>query len=366
VPTGISDGTGKGNLAKVDVINRLTVHSVSDDRYAALNTGKAWSFDFDAVDPAGADDYFVYIKNTSATETFLFTDLRVSSTVAGAVEVHKVTGTPTYVGETAMPQTSRNLASDNSAPMTANYDANITGLTSAGRIFHIKLEADKREKLSTSAGIVVPPSTASEYFQGGDLIMFIEDGTGKGYRSKVDKFNRVHTDTVQVTRNQDAVIKGLAFNINTGQITLTDAADTPVLYVKNNEDFDLFISHIAIGIGESDGTAALEYPVTVVRNPTLGTIITSTPTNVDINRNRNFGSNRTLTVDAYKGATGDTMTNGDDLALLFANQNARLFASIDLALPKGTSIGVKIDPGASNTSVAVYAALICYLDDETA
>ena len=194
--------------------------------------------------------------------------------------------------------------------------------------------------------------------------MNIEDGKGSGRRAEVGIGHRLHTHAVTTTGTVNAAIKSLAYNLNTGTITLTNAVDTPVIYFKNNEDIPFVVTSMAVGIGESDGTAAEEVPITVVRNPTVGTIITSTPTNVAINQNRNFGSNRTLTADVYKGATGDTMTDGNDVLYLFASQNARLFAGIDMILPKGTSIGVKIDPPTSNTGMAVYVALIGYLDDD--
>ena len=103
--------------------------------------------------------------------------------------------------------------------------------------------------------------------------------------------------------------------------------------------------------------------ITVVRNPTAGTIVDNA-TAVAINQNRNFGSNATLSADVYKGATGNTMTGGNDYLLLYQGLSSRLFATISTDLPRGSSIGIKIDPQtSSNTSLAVYAALICYLRD---
>ena len=167
---------------------------------------------------------------------------------------------------------------------------------------------------------------------------------------------------VTVTEEQQANVDGNAYNINTGVITLTNAADTPVLYVKNNETNDMIVSAIAVGFGASDGTAGDPNTITIIRNPKTGTIITDTPTDVDMNQNRNYGSPNTLTnVLAYKGATGDTMTDGEDIIKIFQTESGRAFAALNEVLPKGTSIGVKIEPPDSNTSEKCYAALVVHL-----
>ena len=192
----------------------------------------------------------------------------------------------------------------------------------------------------------------------------IRDGSGSGVSAKVDNDLRLHTRSVTETEEVHVNEEGDAYNVNTGIITLTNDDETPVLYLKNNETKDLIISAIAVGFGSTNGTANNPATVTVVRNPTVGTIITSTPTDVDINSNRNYGSPNVLVADAYKGATGDTMTDGADHLVLFQNLNGRLFASINEVLPRSTSIGIKIDPQTtSNTSLRVYAALICYIRD---
>jgi hypothetical protein len=185
----------------------------------------------------------------------------------------------------------------------------------------------------------------------------LKDGTGTGEMAKVNGDNRLYTQAVTTTENDDANKKGVAYNINTGVITLTDSADTAVLYLKNEEEKTLHITAIAIGLGPSTGGSGGIPKITVVRNPTSA----SFSTDVDIKSNRNYGSQNTLTdVTAYKGATGATLTGGEDHLVFFQTSNGRLFAAIDEILPKGSTIGVKIDPQPSNTSQDVYVALICH------
>ena len=193
------------------------------------------------------------------------------------------------------------------------------------------------------------------------------DGTGTRSAQKVDAKNRAHTFSITVSAANQANIDGDAYNLNTGTITLTDAVDTPVLYLKNTHDSKIInVSAIAIGIGPSTNAVLTNTPlaiVTVVRNPTAGTII-SGATNAAINSNRNYGSANTLTADVYKGATGNTMTNGDDHLYLFQTGPGRLFATIDEVLPPGSSMGIKIDPAPSNTDMMIYAAIIMHVEDQ--
>ena len=190
----------------------------------------------------------------------------------------------------------------------------------------------------------------------------IRDGTGGGNLAKVDDDNRVHTLSITEGVDRDANFRGEAYNLNTGTITLTNATETPVAYLKNNEAKDLVIDAIAVGVDDSTGGDATFTYIKVIRNPTAGTIVSS-PTTADINSNRNYGSSKSLTVDWYKGATGDTMTDGEDHIIFGHNAGNRLFASIEEILPRGSTLGVKITPPPNNTSMTIYVALICHLQE---
>jgi hypothetical protein len=189
----------------------------------------------------------------------------------------------------------------------------------------------------------------------------IKDGSS-GYVAEVDSSNRLQTYAVTINENNQANSKGRAYNINTDDITLTDAVETPILYIKNNEDKDLHITALDLWAGTSTGgTATLGTKWVVERNPTAGTIV-SNATAVDIESNRNFGSNNTLLVDSYKGATGNTMTGGTDHLVFRGTLLSRIYVEIDEIIPKGSSIGIHVKPPTSNTSLIVYAAAICHLE----
>lgn len=196
--------------------------------------------------------------------------------------------------------------------------------------------------------------------------MIIENGVGDGTKAGVNKNNQLQTFSVTEDEAQSAAQKGNAYNINTGTIAFSanSTTRTSVLYFKNDEDTDFVITAIALGLGTRTATVSDAANVFVVRNPTAGDIIDSTPANVDINSNNNFGSNKTLksTSLAYKGADGDgATTGGSDHALLYMT-DGRLFATLNIDMPKGSSIAIEFD---GNTSGAfnVYAALVGYVKD---
>ena len=193
--------------------------------------------------------------------------------------------------------------------------------------------------------------------------MIINDGTGTGNQAQVDSTNRLRTRTVNATESEEAAKLSNAFNINTGIINLTSANESSLLYFKNNENDIFHVESLAIGLDRATGvTSGDQVKITIVRNPTAGTLV-SNATAVDINQNRDFGSPATLTADVYKGAEGSTLTDGNDVIIIYASPSSRLFTGITLMLPKGTSIGVQIDPPAGNTSMDCYVALIGHLED---
>lgn len=187
----------------------------------------------------------------------------------------------------------------------------------------------------------------------------IKDGTGTGYLAKVNSSNQLNTRSISENEEVYANINGNAYNLNTGIVTLTSAAETTLFYFKNNEDDSFIITGVVIGIWASDGDG-LDMESTFVRNPTTGDIITNANA-VAINSNRNYGNTNTLNANAYVGATGETKVNGDDHILVRVSEESRSFISINEVIPEGSSFAVNITPPTSNTAMNCYVAVIGYL-----
>ncbi len=190
----------------------------------------------------------------------------------------------------------------------------------------------------------------------------ILDGTGTGSKAKVSS-NRLYTDTVERSEIIAASANGDGFNINTGTINLTSANKSAVMYVRNNESKDMVVESFIYLIGNSTGGSGDMF-VSVVRNPTAGTIIDNAVV-VDYTANRNFGSAKTLQADEYKGVDGDTVTDGSVVISSIVNQSpSRVFISASgITLPTGSSLAIEITPATGNTSLNVQVAIPCYLKD---
>lgn len=186
-------------------------------------------------------------------------------------------------------------------------------------------------------------------------------GSGVKIGMHVDKNEQAHVFALNRTVNQDAVRKGNAYNLNTGTIGLTSTTASGVFYFKNNEspvngESSFIIDALAIGI-DNQGTQAGACIITVVRNPTGGTLI-SNAVDVDMNQNRNFGSSNTLDSLVYKGVEGDTITGGSDIAIFYQNAGTRGYYTIDMEVPKGSSVAVKIDTQTTSGTTNLYVACI--------
>ena len=178
----------------------------------------------------------------------------------------------------------------------------------------------------------------------------------------VDQNKQAHTFSITETEKNNATTKGNDYNINTGEIALTGTGTSSVLYFKNDEDSDFIITAVAMGVGTRSATVTDLAKVVILKNPTAGDLITDA-TDVDIKSNSNFGSSRTLksTSLAYKGKDGGTITGGTEHAILYTG-DGRLYASLDIDIPRGSSIAVTIDLNTSG-GANVYGALIGYVKD---
>lgn len=191
----------------------------------------------------------------------------------------------------------------------------------------------------------------------------IIDGTGSGFRVKVDKNNDLHTFSITESEAAAAANKGRGYNLNTGTIALTGTGESAVMYFENDENTDFVITAIAIGLGTRSATITDAAVITLYKSNTGGTII-SDANIVEINSNTNFGSSNVLSSSSLvysASATGKTLTGGTKHAIFYMT-GTRLFAGLDIEMPKGSNLGITIDLNTSG-GANVYAALIGYVKD---
>jgi hypothetical protein len=186
-------------------------------------------------------------------------------------------------------------------------------------------------------------------------------GSGVKIGAHVDQNEQLHVHAITRTNTQDSTIKGNSYNINTGEIGLTSATESAVLYFENleapvNGESAFVVDAIAIGI-DSLGTTAGMAKITMIRNPTTGTIVTNA-VSADMIENRNFGSSNSLISNIYKGVEGDNFTNGEDISIFYQTVGSRASYTLDFELQKGSSIGVTIDTQTSAGTTNIYVAII--------
>jgi hypothetical protein len=192
----------------------------------------------------------------------------------------------------------------------------------------------------------------------------IIDGSGGGHRAQVDSDKRLHVNSVSRTQLEQAVLLGVAYNVSSGSMTLTNTSESAIAYLKYNGDEPLVIKEILVILGDSDGTG--NGLIKLIKNPTAGTIV-SNALAVSAVINRDFGSPNVLDADIYKGAEGYTLTGGVNFAITSRNQTAQVvsFDAAPIELRKGNSIGVTYTPPTGNTSQSIVVAGTVFIETAT-
>lgn len=198
----------------------------------------------------------------------------------------------------------------------------------------------------------------------------IKDGS-TGNIAKVDTNRRLHTAAVTEPQNDHACDTGIEqkYNINTGDITLTNATETSVLYIKNTGEDDLVITALIYNLGATtSGTG--DVVINIIRNPTAGGIVTNTnnaAVGPGVSANQNFGSTNTMSGLFYKGATGEAVFSDGAISVSTrsASNTGRIVVSLGaVVLPKGIALGVNYTPPTSNSSQIVQFAAACYVQSK--
>lgn len=180
----------------------------------------------------------------------------------------------------------------------------------------------------------------------------IEDGSGSGYKLKINEKNKAEVSGVNRSDFEDAVINQKGFNANTELFVITGTSESACFYLKNNEETDIYITGL---FAYSDFEVLLKTYV----NPTGGTIV-STADSITV-LNRKVGGSETFLFDAYKGFDGATITGQNPTPLLYQIHNGRVFGNVNLCIPRGGSAAITLQPSAGNTgNVNVYCGFVGY------
>lgn len=193
-------------------------------------------------------------------------------------------------------------------------------------------------------------------------MVVIEGGSGLAYFARITPSNRLKTTALNVSETIDATDKGDSYNVNTGDISGITSQNSAIIYLKNNDNRDMFIEAVALGVGPTaadpaDGGANVRF--TLLKNASTGTLISDANTSGLMIENRNFGSSKTLTATVYK-ASGDakTLTDGTSVNEYFLSPGNRVYSDVFYTVPKNQTISVIVSPQGVN--MTCYAAFVIY------
>lgn len=183
-----------------------------------------------------------------------------------------------------------------------------------------------------------------------------------GQTAQVDSSNRLATFATSRPELTNALLRGDAFIITTGKITLTSGNQSAVLYVQNTDTVDWIINRWFINTADSDAPG--DYEFDLVKNSGNGTIIDS-GTDIPAS-NLNFGSARTLNAIIKQGAEGLTVTDGETVVDSIVPTDAVRTALIgdSFIAPPGSNFTTRIIPPVGNTSQKVQVGYLLHRRQE--
>lgn len=186
--------------------------------------------------------------------------------------------------------------------------------------------------------------------------MKIEDSTGSGRGAKVDSNQRLLVEAVTESEQLESAVRGEAFQVGSGKVTLTSANESAVLYFKNNEKKDLIITAINITSSKQTGSSAGVFTAVIYKSGTGLSAGTSASAS-----NNNFGSNKTLDVDITQGQEAATVTDGVASGAFFIQEAEFFNTDVAWILPKGSTVAVGVQPGASNSSMTITITIEAHI-----
>ena len=191
--------------------------------------------------------------------------------------------------------------------------------------------------------------------------MIVNDGAGTGSKARVDVAHRLHSGSIVRPERDAAIVKGSAFLAVSSVPTLTNAVNTPVLYIKNGSDDDLMIYNLFLSLGTSTaGVGNAQFKV--YKNIEDTSTIVSTAT-LALVSNMNVGSALSFVGDSYKGVTGQTIVGGVSMHTALPMPETILDIDIAFMIPKGANMAFSVVPPTSNTSMDIMLAVTCYYVD---
>lgn len=181
----------------------------------------------------------------------------------------------------------------------------------------------------------------------------IQDGTGKGFQTKVDETNRLEVRSISEDTTLEGTIEGNSFAIGTPFLTQLSSTANGLLYFKTEENVSLFAKSFSSQARYASGATFDNYLINVYKDvdesALTGTWVPFTPLNT------NFGSSNelagTFKYGSPAGAGGfSALTPAFQLAFPVNVYNQ---ITTNLIFPKGVGILLSVTPPTGNISMPV-------------
>lgn len=181
----------------------------------------------------------------------------------------------------------------------------------------------------------------------------IQDGTGKGFQTKVDQTNRLEVRAVTQDSQLEGTIDGDTYVLGTPFLIQTADTANGLLYFKSEEELSLFTKTFSSQARYTSGGTFDNFLINVYKNVSEASL---TGTWVDVTPlNTNFGSSNQLSgtfkYGAPSGAGGfSALTPSFQLAFPINVYNQ---IESNLIFPKGVGILLSVVPPTSNVAMPV-------------
>jgi len=180
----------------------------------------------------------------------------------------------------------------------------------------------------------------------------IQSGDHHGYSARVNKEGHLLTHATTLRKLTNESYGGRAFYLSSDFISLTTTGSfSGIFYIKNTSDNDLHIAQL-----RTCGLASTQWKL--IKNPTAGTLISGA--SAGYASNLNFESGNPFIGNVYKGANGNTITNGSHMSQ-WINGVGHSTTDIDgaIIINHNSAIALLCQPSAATT---VCANILAYYD----
>ena len=191
----------------------------------------------------------------------------------------------------------------------------------------------------------------------------IKDGAGGGYSATVTEGNRLTTESVVVSAENDAIRIGDGWQIASGPVAFTAATQSAILYVRNTDAQALILDRAVLILGTATGGAG-DWSFRTIRNPGATGTLVSNAVAAGVS-NSNHGSAKIPNATAYRGVQGDTVDTGlaGTGALLPIQQASnRTVFPLGRRLEIGSSIAWELTPPTGTTAATAVLVTHFYYD----